>query len=98
MRRFIARCIKDKEWRCQVVGNLALAFMITVIVCGRITMANAPTRVRLVVYAFSTQEEVLTQGIFPAFEQAWEAKTGQDLTIEGVFGPSGTLTWYMWRL
>jgi sulfate transport system substrate-binding protein len=47
--------------------------------------------VRLVVYAFSTQKEVLTQSIFPAFEEAWEAETGRDLTIEGVFGPSGTL-------
>jgi ABC-type sulfate transport system substrate-binding protein len=45
----------------------------------------------LVVYAFSTQEEVFTQGIFPAFEQAWESETGRELRIEGVFGPSGTL-------
>jgi len=43
------------------------------------------------VYAFSTQEEGLTQRLFPAFERAWEAETGQDLTIEGVFGASGTL-------
>lgn len=45
----------------------------------------------LIVYAFSTQEEVLTQGIFPAFKQAWEAETGKGVVIEGVFGPSGTL-------
>jgi ABC-type sulfate transport system substrate-binding protein len=44
-----------------------------------------------VVYALSTQEEVFTQAIFPAFEREWEAETGRDLTIEGVFGPSGTL-------
>jgi sulfate transport system substrate-binding protein len=54
-------------------------------------LANASDPVRLVVYGFSTQEEVFTQVIFPAFEQAWEAETGRDLTIEGVFGPSGTL-------
>lgn len=47
---------------------------------------------RLIVYAYSTQEEVLTQGIFPAFEQAWEAETGEDIAIEGLFGPSGTLS------
>jgi len=47
--------------------------------------------IHLSVYAFSTQEEVLAQGIFPAFEQAWEADTGMDVVIEGVFGPSGTL-------
>ena len=45
----------------------------------------------LVVYAFSAEEEVFTQGIFPAFERMWEAETQVDLTIEGVFGPSGTL-------
>jgi sulfate transport system substrate-binding protein len=44
-----------------------------------------------VVYAFSSQEEALTQGIFPAFQQTWEAETGQVLSIEGVFGPSGSL-------
>ncbi len=43
------------------------------------------------VYAFSTQAEVLSQAIFPAFEQAWEAENNQDLIIEGVYGPSGTL-------
>lgn len=42
-------------------------------------------------YGFSTQEEVLTQSIYPAFERSWEAETGRDLVIEGVFGPSGTL-------
>jgi len=53
---------------------------------------NADQPYWLVVYGFSTQEEVLTQGIFPAFEQAWEAETGKDLILEGVFGPSGTLS------
>lgn len=47
--------------------------------------------VHLIVYASSVQEEVLTQGIFPAFEEAWEAETGRDLTIESVFGPSEVL-------
>jgi len=58
---------------------------------GRNFLASAHAPIHLVVYAFSTQEEVLTQGIFPAFERAWEAETGRELTIEGVFGPSGTL-------
>jgi sulfate transport system substrate-binding protein len=46
---------------------------------------------KLVVYAFSTQEEVLTQGIFPTFEQSWKAQNGRELKVEGVFGPSGVL-------
>ncbi|MBN1304403.1 MAG: extracellular solute-binding protein [Anaerolineales bacterium] len=47
---------------------------------------------RLVVYAFSTQEEVLTQGILPAFEKSWMAERGEAVEIEAVFGPSGTLS------
>jgi ABC-type sulfate transport system substrate-binding protein len=47
--------------------------------------------VRLVVYAFSTQEEALTQGIFPAFMRSWETDTGEEIDITGVFGPSGIL-------
>jgi sulfate transport system substrate-binding protein len=58
---------------------------------GQTILADTRRPARLIVYAFSTQEEVLTQQIFPDFEQAWEAETGRELTIEGIFGPSGTL-------
>ena len=91
MKQWIIRCIRDRDWPCRVGRALGLALLIATVVYGRIGMANTPTTVRLVVYAFSTQEEALTQSIFPAFEEAWEAETGQDLTMEGVFGPSGTL-------
>lgn len=91
MKDFINRCIRDRGWLCRAGRALGLALLIATVIYGRIIMANVPSRVRLVVYAFSTQEEVLTQGIFPAFEEAWETETGQDLTIVGVFGPSGTL-------
>jgi sulfate transport system substrate-binding protein len=74
-----------------VSSILGLALLIAVVIYGRMALSGSPTPVRLVVYAFSTQEEVLTQSIFPAFEAAWEAETGQDLVIEGVFGASGTL-------
>ncbi|MDF1500107.1 MAG: extracellular solute-binding protein [Anaerolineales bacterium] len=47
--------------------------------------------IRLMIYAFSTQEEVLNREVFPAFEAAWEAENEHDLIIEAVFGPSGTL-------
>ena len=91
MRQWAIRCIRDRDWLCRLGRALGLALLIGGVIYGRITMATAPRKVRLVVYAFSTQEEVLTQSIFPAFEEAWETETGQDLTIEGVFGPSGTL-------
>ena len=91
MRHLVVRCIRDRDWRCRMGSALGLALLFAVVIYGRIVFSSTPTPLRLVVYAFSTQEEVLTQSIFPAFEAAWKAETGQDLTIEGVFGPSGTL-------
>jgi ABC-type sulfate transport system substrate-binding protein len=82
----------DRDWRRLAVWSLGAAILIVVTFYGgQAIFSNTHGPVRLVVYAFSTQEEVLTQSIFPAFEQMWEAETGRDLTIEGVFGPSGTL-------
>lgn len=79
-------------WRRRAGGLLAGALLLLVaFYAGRALLFSSQGPVRLVVYAFSTQAEVLSQGIFPAFEATWEAGTGRDLTIEGVFGPSGTL-------
>lgn len=50
-----------------------------------------PAPVELIVYGFSTQEEAFDQIILPEFESQWEAENDQDLVIEAVFGPSGTL-------
>ena len=58
---------------------------------GQAILAMGHTHVRLVVYAFSTQEEVLNQGILPAFKETWQAETGRELKIEAIFGPSSTL-------
>jgi ABC-type sulfate transport system substrate-binding protein len=91
MRQLVIRCIRDKDWRCRMGTVLALALLFAVVIYGRIALSGSPTPLRMVVYAFSTQEEVMTHSIFPAFEEAWEAETGQDLAIEGVFGPSATL-------
>jgi ABC-type sulfate transport system substrate-binding protein len=91
MKNQLIRCIQDRDWRCRVGSVLGLAMLIAVVIYGRMVLSDSPTPVHLVVYAFSTQEEVLTQGIFPAFEAEWEAETGQNLIIDGVFGPSATL-------
>ncbi len=72
-----------------LLGVALLAVVAFYVVRAALNDRDAP--VHLVVYAFSTQEEPFSQGLFPAFEQAWEAETGRDLTIEGVFGASGTL-------
>jgi len=81
------------NWRgpCSWVIGLAMVAML-VFYGGQAILADGRTGpVTLVVYAFSTQEEALTQRIFPEFEQAWEARTGRELVIEGIFGPSGVL-------
>jgi sulfate transport system substrate-binding protein len=70
---------------------VGVGLLVAVALYGRLILANNPRPLRLTVYAFSTQQEVLTQRILPEFEEAWEAKTGQDLVIEAMFGPSGTL-------
>jgi ABC-type sulfate transport system substrate-binding protein len=80
-------------WRnLPVLILLVVIWLAIVYYGGKEVLVNAYTKNQLVVYAFSTQEDVLTQAIFPAFEQKWEAETGQELSIEGVFGPSGTIS------
>lgn len=80
------------DWHRLAVGGLIAAALLLVVYFGwRSLVVDANGPVRLQVAAFSTQAEVLTQAILPAFEQTWEAETGRDLTIESVFGPSATL-------
>jgi ABC-type sulfate transport system substrate-binding protein len=84
--------VTTSGWRRPASWLLAVALLVVVAFYGaRAFLVDAHGPVHLVVYAFSTQEESFTQGIFPAFERAWEAETGQDLTIDGLFGASGTL-------
>ena len=81
-----------RNWRRWATWGLAVfVFLVVSFYVRQAILADSKGPVKLVVYAFSTQEEVLTQNIFPAFEQNWEADTGRDLIIEAVFGPSGTL-------
>jgi sulfate transport system substrate-binding protein len=72
-----------------LIGSILTSLIIYCIWSGIHSTRTEP--LKLIVYAFSTQEEVLTQGIFPAFEQSWEAVNERELKIEGVFGPSGVL-------
>ncbi|HSJ53215.1 MAG TPA: substrate-binding domain-containing protein [Anaerolineae bacterium] len=92
MKQPVREWVKSGGWRRP--GSWFLATVLIALVgfyAVRATLGDSQSPVRLVVYAFSTQEEVLADGIFPAFEQAWEAKTGRDLELEAVFGASGTL-------
>jgi ABC-type sulfate transport system substrate-binding protein len=83
--------LQGRDWRRPSLYLLGVGLLVAVTLYGRAGLAARRGPVRLVVYAFSTQEEVLTQGILPAFEQAWQAETGRELTVEAVFGPSATM-------
>lgn len=85
------QCLRSGDWRRRAMCAVGTGLLVAVALYGRLILANSPKPLHLTVYAFSTQEEVLTQRILPDFERAWEAKTGQDLVVEGMFGPSGTL-------
>lgn len=78
-----------QSWIPYIAG--ALLLILVLIFGARSFLWGRDGPVHLVVYAFSTQEEVLTQSVLPAFEEAWQAETGRQLTIDSVFGPSATL-------
>ena len=50
-----------------------------------------PTRT-LVVYGFSILGEVMSEGIFPAFQSEWEMRRGESLQFISSFAGSGTVT------
>jgi sulfate/thiosulfate transport system substrate-binding protein len=92
MRRLLTEGLKKGRWRLWAGWSLAVVLLAVVAAYAiRSVLVAKSGPVRLIVYGFSTQEEAFTQGIFPAFEEAWEGETGRDLTLEGVFGASGTL-------
>jgi ABC-type sulfate transport system substrate-binding protein len=84
--------LEKSDWRRGLAMGLGLALVVIAIyfLASRL-FKSAEGPVQLNVYAFSTLEEALTGAVFPAFEQEWENRTGRDLEIQGVFGPSGTL-------
>lgn len=46
----------------------------------------------IVVYGFSTEEKVITEEIFPAFQTHWRNQTGQQVDFQSLFGGSEELT------
>jgi len=79
-------------WRKIAAGTFGLLILGLIAFYGwqRVDQ-KSQSPIQLVIYAFSTQEEVFTQGIFPAFQHSWKSSGGSDLNINAVFGPSGTL-------
>lgn len=54
---------------------------------------NSPARPRtIVVYGFSILGDVMNKGIFPAFQNEWQARTGERVEFIASFAGSGTIT------
>jgi len=70
---------------------LSVGILIFLIFGSETVLGLKPAPLKLVVYAYSAQEEALMDGILPAFEKAYEDETGIDVEMDAVFGPSGTL-------
>ncbi len=54
--------------------------------------SDAPATRTLVVYGFSTLDEVMNAGIFPAFAAQWQRETGETVVFVSSFAGSGTVT------
>jgi sulfate/thiosulfate-binding protein len=76
----------------------ALGLSLTLIAVGcrpsRPSMAQSGEtgRQSIVVYAFSVEEEALTEKVFPAFQAHWREQTGEEVIFQSVFGSSEELT------
>lgn len=53
--------------------------------CQPVQIVNTRSRQVIVIYGFSTLEEVFNEEIFPLFRSYWLAKSGQEVTFQGVF-------------
>jgi len=67
----------------------ALIVLIFFAIKTMFTSANAAVEIK--VYAYSTIQEALQQGIFPVFEAQWAEENGSELKIQGIFGASETI-------
>jgi len=70
---------------------MAVVILFALLYTGWIVLFRELMPARLVVYASSVQQEVLLDGIFPAFKEKWETASGRELIIEGVFDSSEAL-------
>jgi len=92
MKQLWSQIFNREIWPKIFSGVLFVVVFLVIFYYGRqAIIANSHPPIKLIVFAFSTQEEVLNKGILPAFEQAWESETGQELEMEAVFGPSASL-------
>lgn len=84
----------SQKWNPSKIARgvgLILIILLIVFADKRSSRPDREVTLQLVIYAYSTLEEVLTQAIFPAFQADWESKMDSEMEIQGVFGSSGIL-------
>ncbi|MCX7681730.1 MAG: substrate-binding domain-containing protein [Anaerolineae bacterium] len=60
--------------------------------CQPVEVVSTKARQVIVLYGFSTVEEVFNDEIFPLFRSHWLAQSGQEVTFQGVFTSSEQLS------
>lgn len=70
---------------------IVLAFFVLVVWSGR-HFVRPPLPRTIVFYGFSTVEEAMRDGVFPAFQERWHGETGERLEFVATFAGSGTIT------
>jgi ABC-type sulfate transport system substrate-binding protein len=82
----------EMNWRTWASWLLGIAAVLALLVYSfHSIFSDSKEPVKLIIYAYSTQSEVMSQGLLPEFEKWWESEHGRDLRLEAVFGPSLTL-------
>ncbi|MBN1955068.1 MAG: sulfate ABC transporter substrate-binding protein [Anaerolineae bacterium] len=82
----------DSRKSITVSSLTAVLALLALLACGcqGMTDGGQATEVNrtIVVHSFSIGEEVMTDGLFPAFQNEWRERTGQAVTFQGVFTSS----------
>ncbi len=72
---------------------LVLALLLVFAVWPWVPLPGHRHRARTVIfYGFSILGEAMNQGVFPAFQRDWKARTGETVEFLGSFSGSGTIT------
>ncbi len=72
---------------------VALALALIIVGCQPLEEPHRePTRQTIVVYSFSVEEEVMTEEVFPAFQDYWREQAGEEVTFQSVFASCEEIT------
>jgi ABC-type sulfate transport system substrate-binding protein len=75
---------------------VVLVFVVVVVVALSIyrgwLVKETPGPRTLTFYGFSALENVMNDGVFPAFQKVWKEQTGERVEFVATFAGSGTIT------